>query len=151
MTATYEQGIVPKVELDEEFEQKVKANFEIAKEKTMERFNTFQFNQGLDEIFIFIRSINKYADERTPWKLAKSESIDDRKKLQTCLGVMVESLRLAIQMIAPVMPGVHQKVNELFGLPVCDNWEEALVWDFRLTGKTLGEKIILFPRDQIKK
>ena len=121
MTATYEQGIVPKVELDEEFEQKVKANFEIAKEKTMERFNTFQFNQGLDEIFIFIRSINKYADERTPWKLAKSESIDDRKKLQTCLGVMVESLRLAIQMIAPVMPGVHQKVNELFGLPVCDN------------------------------
>ena len=151
MATTYEQGIVPEVELNEEFEQKLKANFEVAKEKTMERFNSFQFNQGLEQIFIFIRSINKYADERTPWKLAKSDESEDRKKLKTCLGVMVESLRLAIQMIAPVMPGVHQKVNELFGLPVCDNWEDALVWDFRLEGKTLGEKVILFPRDQIKK
>ena len=147
MTATYEKGIVPKVELNEEFEQKMKANFEVAKEKALEHFNSFQFNQGLEKIFIFIRSINKYADERTPWKLAKSDSIEDRQKLKTCLGVMVESLRLAIQMIAPVMPDVHKKVNQLFGLPVCDNWENALEWDFRLEGKTLGEKIILFPRD----
>jgi methionyl-tRNA synthetase len=101
----------------------------------------------LEQIFIFIRSINKYADERTPWKLAKSDSNEDRQKLKTCLGVMVESLRLAIQMIAPVMPDVHKKVNQLFGLPACDNWETALEWDFRLEGKTLGEKIILFPRD----
>ena len=100
MATTYEQGIVPEVELNEEFEQKLKANFEVAKEKTMERFNSFQFNQGLEQIFIFIRSINKYADERTPWKLAKSDESEDRKKLKTCLGVMVESLRLAIQMIA---------------------------------------------------
>jgi methionyl-tRNA synthetase len=147
MTATYEKGIVPKVELNEEFEQKMKANFEVAKEKALEHFNSFQFNQGLEQIFIFIRSINKYADERTPWKLAKSDSNEDRQKLKTCLGVMVESLRLAIQMIAPVMPDVHKKVNQLFGLPACDNWETALEWDFRLEGKTLGEKIILFPRD----
>jgi methionyl-tRNA synthetase len=147
MTATYEKGIVPKVELNEEFEQKMKANFEVAKEKALEHFNSFQFNQGLEQIFIFIRSINKYADERTPWKLAKSDSKEDRQKLKTCLGVMVESLRLAIQMIAPVMPDVHKKVNQLFGLPACDNWETALEWDFRLEGKTLGEKIILFPRD----
>jgi methionyl-tRNA synthetase len=147
MTATYEKGVVPKVELNEEFEQKIKTNFEAAKEKALEHFNAFQFNQGLEQIFIFIRSINKYADERTPWKLAKSDLSEDRQKLKTCLGVMVESLRLAIQMIAPVMPGVHEKVNQLFGLPACENWKTALEWDFRLEGKTLGEKIILFPRD----
>ena len=147
MTATYEKGVVPKVKLNQEFEQKMKVNFEVAKEKALEHFNSFQFNQGLEQIFIFIRSINKYADERTPWKLAKSDSNEDRQKLKTCLGVMVESLRLAIQMIAPVMPDVHKKVNQLFGLPPCDSWETALEWDFRLEGKTLGEKIILFPRD----
>ena len=147
MTATYENSIVPKVELNEEFEQKVKSNFEEAKKQAMARFDSFQFNQGLEQIFIFIRSINKYADERTPWKLAKSELSEDRIKLRSCLGVMVESLRLAIQMLAPVMPGVHEKVNKLFGLPICKSWESDLKWDFRLEGMRLGEKTILFPRD----
>ena len=49
---------------------------------------------------------------------------------------MVESLRLAIQMLAPVMPGVHKKVNELLGLPECENWETDLHWDFQ-TGRTV--------------
>jgi methionyl-tRNA synthetase len=147
MTTTYENGVVPRVELNEEFEQKLKSNFEAAKVKSMEHFDTFQFSLGLEQIFIFIRSINKYADERTPWKLAKSELKDDQVKLKTCLGVMVEALRLAIQMLAPIMPGVHKKVNELLGLPVCENWETDLQWDFRLEGSSLGEKIILFPRD----
>jgi methionyl-tRNA synthetase len=147
MTTTYENGVVPRVELNEEFEQKLKANFEAAKVKSMEHFDTFQFSLGLEQIFIFIRSINKYADERAPWKLAKSELKDDQEKLKTCLGVMVESLRLAIQMLAPIMPGVHKKVNELLGLPVCENWETDLQWDFRLEGCSLGEKTILFPRD----
>ena len=33
---------------------------------------------------------------------------------------MVESLRLAIQMIAPIMPGIHEKVNGLMGLKPCE-------------------------------
>ena len=56
-----------------------------AKAKSMEHFDTFQFSQGLEQIFVFIRSINKYADERTPWKLAKSELKEDQEKLKTCL------------------------------------------------------------------
>jgi methionyl-tRNA synthetase len=60
---------------------------------------------------------------------------------------MIESLRLAIQMLAPVMPGIHKQVNELMGLPECGNWETDLQWDFRLEGSSLGPKTILFPRD----
>jgi methionyl-tRNA synthetase len=147
MITTYENSKVPKIIINEEFEQKIRLNFETAKQKVMEHFNRYQFNQGLEQIFVFIRSINKYADERTPWKLAKSDLKEDQDKLKTCLGEMVESLRLAIQMLAPVMPGVHKKVNELLGLPECENWETDLHWDHRLEGKSLREKTILFPRD----
>ena len=147
MITTYENSKVPRVILNEEFEQKLRLNFETAKQNAMEHFDSFQFNQGLEQIFVFIRSINKYADERTPWKLAKSDLKEDQEKLKTCLGEMVESLRLAIQMLAPVMPGVHKKVNELLGLPECENWETDLHWDYRLEGQSLGEKTILFPRD----
>jgi methionyl-tRNA synthetase len=147
MVSVYENGLVPKVGLNEKFEQKIRTNFEEAKVSIMNRFSTFQFNQGLEQLFGFIRSINKYADERTPWKLAKSDKPEDKQRLKTCLGVMVESLRLANQMLAPVMPGIHSKINELMGLPPCHNWKADLVWDFRLEGNNLGEKTILFPRE----
>ena len=147
MVSVYENGLVPQVELNEEFEQKIRTNFEEAKVKIMNRFSTFQFNQGLEQLFGFIRSINKYADERAPWKLAKSDKAEDKQRLKTCLGVMVESLRLANQMLAPVMPGIHTKINELMDLPPCHNWKADLVWDFRLAGNKLGEKTILFPRE----
>jgi methionyl-tRNA synthetase len=147
MTATYENGVVPIVEINEEYEQKIRGIFDETKIKVLESFNNYQFNQGLEQLFFFIRSINKYADERKPWKLAKSDDAEDIKKLKTCLGVMIESLRLAIQMLAPVMPGIHEKVNDLMGLKPCEDWSNDLIWDCRLKGKSLGEKPILFPRE----
>ena len=147
MIEVYEGGVVPEVELNEEFEQNIRSNFEKTKSEVLKYFDLFQFNQGLNQIFVFIRSINKYADERTPWKLAKSDDPKDRLLLKTCLGVMCESLRLAIQMLAPILPEVHSRVNQLMGLPPCESWETDLCWDFRLAGQKLEKKIILFPRD----
>ena len=147
MIEVYEGGLVPEVELNEEFEQIIRSNFEKTKTEVLKYFDLFQFNQGLNQIFVFIRSINKYADERTPWKLAKSDDPKDRLLLKTCLGVMCESLRLAIQMLAPILPEVHSRVNQLMGLPPCESWETDLCWDFRLAGQKLEKKIILFPRD----
>ena len=147
MIEVYEGGLVPEVELKEGFEQIIRSNFEKTKTEVLKYFDLFQFNQGLNQIFVFIRSINKYADERTPWKLAKSDDSKDRLLLKTCLGVMCESLRLAIQMLAPILPEVHSRVNQLMGLPPCESWETDLCWDFRLAGQKLEKKIILFPRD----
>ena len=147
MIEVYEGGVVPEVELNEEFEQNIRSNFEKTKSEVLKCLDLFQFNQGLNQIFVFIRSINKYADERTPWKLAKSDDPKDRLLLKTCLGVMCESLRLAIQMLAPILPEVHSRVNQLMGLPPCESWETDLCWDFRLAGQKLEKKIILFPRD----
>jgi methionyl-tRNA synthetase len=147
MTATYEEGITPEVCLDEEPEQKIRSLWELTKEETLACFSSYRFNQGLEKTFSFIRGINKYADERKPWKLAKSEEAADRQALQTCLGTMIEALRLASGLLAPVMPSVHAKINERLNLPPCADWGEDLSWDHRLAGKKLGEKTILFPRE----
>ena len=147
MTASYEQGITPTVDLDEEPEQKIIQLWDSTKDAVMDCFSTYQISQALDKTFAFIRGINKYADERTPWKLAKSEEAEDRKALRTCLGTMIESLRLANTLLAPVMPSVHEKINDRLGLSPCVLWKEDLVWDHRLAGKKLGEKTILFPRE----
>jgi methionyl-tRNA synthetase len=147
MTAAYEQGIVPAVDLDEEPEKKINDLWSSTKEAVLDCFSTYQFSQALDKTFVFIRGINKYADERTPWKLAKSEDAEDRQALRTCLGTMIESLRLASALLAAVMPLVHEQINERLGLTPCVLWKDDLVWDHRLVGKKLGEKTILFPRE----
>ena len=147
MTAAYEQGIVPAVDLDEEPEKKINELWNSTKEVVLDCFSTYQFSQALDKTFVFIRGINKYADERTPWKLAKSEEAEDRQALRTCLGTMIESLRLASSLLAAVMPLVHEQINERLGLTPCVLWKDDLVWDHRLAGKKLGEKTILFPRE----
>ena len=147
MTAAYEEGIVPAVELEEEPEKKIQELWRSTKESVLDGFSVYQFSQALDKTFAFIRGINKYADERTPWKLAKSEEAEDRRALRTCLGVMIESLRLASGLLASVMPVVHEKINDRLGLAPCALWEDDLLWDHRLAGKKLGEKTILFPRE----
>jgi methionyl-tRNA synthetase len=147
MTAAYEEGIVPTVNLDEEPEKKIKELWSSTKDSVLDCFSSYQFSQGLDKAFVFIRGINKYADERTPWKLAKSEEAEDRKALRTCLGTMIESLRLANTLLAPVMPSVHEKINDRLGLSPSVSWNDDLFWDHRLAEKKLGEKIILFPRE----
>ena len=102
---------------------------------------------GLEKIFVFIRGINRYAEERSPWKLAKSESLEDRAKLETSLAIIVEALRLGVALLAPVMPGVNDQVNKLLGIATTTLWEDDLIWDHRLAGNVLGPKTILFPRD----
>ncbi len=113
----------------------------------MNDFSGYRFNQALDHLFGFFRSINKYADERSPWKLAKSDKAEDQQYLQTSLATMVEALRLGNVFLAPIMPEVHYAINERLGLPSCLAWKQELDWGDRLVGKKLGQKTILFPRD----
>ena len=146
MTAAYEKELFRQSSLMTN-RKKIKALWLSTRESVLNCFPTYQFSQALDKTFAFIRGINKYADERTPWKLAKSEDVEDRRALRTCLGVMIESLRLASALLAAVMPLVHEKINDRLGLAPCVLWKEDLVWDDRLAGQKLGEKTILFPRE----
>ena len=111
-------------------------------------FEGFQFHKALERIFTFISGINKYAETRAPWKLAKSEAPEDQAKLQTSLAYMAEALRLGVVMLTPVMPAISDKVRALVGADNFDRLEGQLEWGNTLEGKTLGEKTILFPRPE---
>ena len=67
-------------------------------------FEGFQFHRALERIFGFISGINKYAETRAPWQLAKSDSAEDRARLETSLASMAEGLRLAAVALTPIMP-----------------------------------------------
>ena len=147
MTARYCEGKVPAATILEKPETDLGNLWDEAHVEARELFNEYKFNLGLERIFVFIRGINRYAEERSPWKLAKSAAVEDRAKLETSLAFIVEAVRLGVALLAPVMPGVNDQVNKLLGISATTLWEEDLVWDHRLAGNTLGPKTILFPRD----
>ena len=105
-----------------------------------------QFHMALEKIFSFIRSINKYAEQRAPWKLAKSQEDSDKKLLYTTLANMAEALRIAAVLLLPVMPTVGARILTLLGAETPLVFEGNLKWSSVLAGKSLGAQEILFPR-----
>lgn len=147
MCHQYFDGTAPEQELHQQLEKDLQARWHDSCAKTLEFLNAYQFHQALEETISFVRAINKYADERAPWKLAKSDELQDRQALATSLASMLEGLRLANELLAPVMPGVHQKICQSLAQEPAQTWADRLDWGDRLAKVKLGPKIILFPRD----
>ncbi len=148
MGGRYCEGVLPPASLEEEPEKAVREYWERTRGEVLDLFEGFQFHLALEKTFGFIREINRYAEKRQPWKLAKSSEAADRAALETSLAVMAEGMRLAVVLLQPVMPGLCAKVLELLGQPMPERWEGHLDWSTVLDGASLGEKTILFPRPE---
>ena len=150
MSHRYCGGKVMPQSADEAEEKALREAFEDIAEEVPALYENMQFHIALDKIFGFIRSINRYAEQRAPWKLAKSADPADRARLETSLACMAEGLRLAAVMITPVMPNVSEKILSLLGLPKVERYGDLLRWGNSLEGAKLGQQAILFPRPQPK-
>lgn len=150
MGGRYTGGKVPAAAVDEAPEQELKHLWSDVSGELIPLFESFQFHKALDRIFTFISGINKYAETRAPWKLAKSEDPADRLALETSLATMAEGLRLAAVLLTPVMPSISDKVRALIGAENFVSLDGQLDWGKRLEGAELGEKAILFPRPEKK-
>jgi len=150
MGGRYSEGKVPTAAVEEAPEQELKKLWSEVSGELLPLFESFQFHKALDRIFSFISGINKYAETRAPWKLAKSEDPADRLALDTSLATMAEGLRLAVVMLTPVMPSISDQVRALIGAANFESLEGQLEWGSTLEGAALGEKAILFPRPEKK-
>lgn len=148
MSHRYCEGIVPQMQIDEEPEKTLRETWSETSKSAMEMYEGMQFHTSLDKIFSFIRAINRYAEQRAPWKLAKSEDAQDKLRLQTSLAYMAEGLRLSAVILAPVMPQVSEKILSLLGGNAVEKFDGQLEWSGVLQGAKLSPQEILFPRMQ---
>ncbi len=147
MIGRYCEGIVPPAgAVADEPERDLRALWEETRERSAELYAEMQFHVALDKTFAFIRSINRYAEIRAPWKLAKSDDPDDRARLRSTLAHMAEAVRLSVALLKPVMPGTAGRVYRLLGLTEVSEWETDLAWSSRLDGVRASAPEILFPR-----
>lgn len=149
MVSRYAEGKIPAASSLEEPEETLKALAEKVGREVPELYLGYQFHTGLESTWELVRGINRYAELRAPWKLAKLVEAGDKVRLETTLAVMAEALRIVSVLIAPVMPTIATEVRRLIGLGVVKSFEEAKAWGSDLTGNILGaEGAILFPRKE---
>ncbi|MGB0334112.1 MAG: methionine--tRNA ligase [Opitutales bacterium] len=150
MGGRYTEGEVPAAEIEEAPEKELKQLWTDTQKELLPLFEDFQFHKALDRIFTFVSGINRYAETRAPWKLAKSDAPEDQVALRTSLATMAEALRLAVVLLTPVMPEISSKIRALVGAEDFELLDGQLEWGHSLDGKSLGEKTILFPRPERK-
>ncbi len=105
----------------------------------------YRFHEALDTLWVFVRAMNAYIDERAPWKLAKSTEPADREKLEATLAHLAEGLRLVAVAIAPIMPTIAKRLHECLGLEAPATFAGNFEWSGVTAGKTLAASAILFP------
>ena len=146
MGLRYSGGLVPAASVDEEPEKTLRAEWEKFAPEIYPLCDGFQFHLLLEKLNAFVKSVNRYLDVRSPWKLAKSADAADQARVATSLAHLAEGVRLAAVTLAPVAPEISGKILALLSQPPIEKWEGELTWGQKLTGAKLGEKVILFPK-----
>ena len=151
MTNRFAAGVIPAADasvLNDEPETALRALWETTRPEVIALHEGFQFHVALERTFAFIQGINRYAEQRAPWKLGKSADAADQARLRTTLAYMAEALRLGTALLAAVMPSTVVKINGVLGHTAGLDWQSDLAWSDVLTGNKVAETAILFPRPQ---
>jgi methionyl-tRNA synthetase len=110
---------------------------------------TLDFRAGLEAIWGFLATANRYVDRTAPWSLARN---GDDGALDRVLYAAAEAIRIASVLIAPVMPNAADEIERQLGyLETQRTWEQAGQWGLLPGGQQIGERRPLFPRQDPEK
>jgi methionyl-tRNA synthetase len=138
MLAKYRDGRVPVA--DSELAEQAFADL---RDRVAGSLDAFDVTGGIDAIWEFVRSLNKYVTDSKPWELAKDEA--NAPKLDRVLFTLVDGLRAAAVALASYLPETAPSILDALGQPV------DLAWDGVARGRAVAAEGIdaaapLFPR-----
>ncbi|GAC1478318.1 MAG: methionine--tRNA ligase [Candidatus Dormibacteria bacterium] len=134
MLQRYFDGKVPAPDGDStDLDKELEAAFEKASKGLEKHLKLVDFTGSLSVIWDAVNRGNKYIEESAPWVLAKQS--DQRKRLQTVMYNLVESIRLTSYLIAPFMPETAAKIAAQVRADLKTPWTEARQWG-RLASRT---------------
>ncbi|MDR3237677.1 MAG: methionine--tRNA ligase [Spirochaetia bacterium] len=103
----------------------------------------FQTSAGLEKLWEFIRSLNKYIDEQKPWNLSKEGKT---ALLGSVLRNLLESIYSIAALLSPVLFTSSPVIIKALAAPEKFTVESALSLLNLTDGAKLGEMGVLFPR-----
>ncbi|MFH1519655.1 MAG: methionine--tRNA ligase [Candidatus Omnitrophota bacterium] len=101
-----------------------------------------EFSLAMEEIFAFIRVINKYIEDTKPWVLFKQKKVDEIKKF---LYQLCEGIRIIAVYVYPVMPKVSESIYRQLGVKFDSPHLDNTAWG-RVRSFSISKEPPLFPR-----
>ncbi len=146
MVQGYFQGTIEAGEPEQEKDKAIREGFEALKEKVADFYENYALSRALEEVWVYINSVNKYLADNEPWKLA--EDAGKKKRLARILYQAAAAIRGISYLLYPVMPESGRKIWSYLGENKAI--EEASYADFRFedfkTGQHIQKPKPLFPR-----
>jgi methionyl-tRNA synthetase len=141
MIGRYCGGVVPDAAVDPE----LRPDFEGIATEVAELLDRAEITQALDRIWQRVRRLNRYVEERAPWKLAKDPA--QAATLETTLHSLAEGLRVLTVLLSPYLPESTAKLLDALGDESGDRLAlDGAVFGAGAGGAAIGELAPLFPK-----
>jgi methionyl-tRNA synthetase len=153
MTARYAGGRIPEPGEAGSAERTVQDAARRTAQQIDEQLRRCEPHRALESLFGFTGGVNRYLEERAPWKLAKQESPDAKAALATTLYTACEALRAAALLLAPFLPETAPVILARLGL--ADALRDARLpeaaarWGLLVPGTPTSRGEPLFPRIEL--
>jgi methionyl-tRNA synthetase len=69
-----------------------------------DRLDVLDFTGSLEQAWTLVRALNRFVEERAPWKLAKQDGDEAQARLDETLYTLADGVRLAAVLLANVLP-----------------------------------------------
>ncbi len=149
MSGKYFDGEILAPSCPDPLDDELKAAALACRDKTAALMNEFRVSDALSEILGLARRSNKYIDETMPWALAKDP--EKRRRLQTVLYNLIETIRFIGVLAGPFMPDTSAKILSQIGAENT-GWASLAEFGGTAPGTKVGTPEVLFARiDEAKK
>ncbi len=138
MITRYREGSIPPAAYD----PGLKADFEDLAAQVKALIDRFDLTQALELIWQRVRRLNRYVEERAPWRLARDPA--NAEQLDQTLASLAEGLRVVSVLLHPYMPASTARLLEALGAP--DTSIGAAGFGERAAGARIQALEPLFPK-----
>ncbi len=130
-------GFIPSPKSSAQVESIIQISSDRLVSKLDDKIYLLKINELIESIFEFIRGVNKYMEQKAPWKLVK----EDRDAASVVIYTAAESLRISSVLLSPIMPS-RTKIL----LQTLNTVDKSLIWGRLKPGTKIKDHEPLFPR-----
>jgi methionyl-tRNA synthetase len=120
-------------------EEEIEKGYRQLEKAVVDFFDQYQFNRGLELVFEYVNSLNRYIVEVQPWNLAKEEA--DQPRLAGVLKTLCRAILSVNALLSPILTETSAQVRTIF--PCADR---GLGWKELPEEFAIGQGTQLFPR-----
>jgi methionyl-tRNA synthetase len=108
MMGKYFEGKIPPFGSKNPGRDELLASIKKSAAEYIENCKRFQTSTGIEKLWEFIRSLNKYVDENKPWQLAKEGDMDS---LSSVIRNLLEAIYSVSVLLSPVLINISPKIT----------------------------------------